>query len=131
MRTRLSILIGASLALVGLAVPASAGPAAVNAQEFYVDAQALLKKGAMAMFDKRTKPRMAQLKAAGEAARSDNEAATRRGTPLYCVSDAERKKGLDPQKAMDLLGAVPEAQRRRSTLRQAWLAALVRKYPCG
>ena len=36
----------------------------MNAQAFYADAQQLMGKGVRAMFDKRTKPRMAQLKAA-------------------------------------------------------------------
>ena len=37
----------------------------------------------------------------------------------------------DAKKAVALLGAVPQPQRSRSTLRQAWLAALVGAYPCG
>ena len=131
MRTILAGLAAASLATPGFPAAAQANPADVNAQEFYLDARALMNNGAMAMFDKRLKPRMAQMKAAGEAARADNEAATKRGAPLYCVGDNARKKGLDAKKAIALLGAVPQPQRSRSTLRQAWLAALVRAYPCG
>ena len=126
MRTCLPLL---SLAL--LATPALAGPADVNAQEFYIDAKALMAKGVTAMFDKRTKPRVAQMRDAGERAKAANDAATRRGEPIYCASAAERKKGMGAQQAVDMLGRVPEAQRRRSTLAQAWMAALKREYPCS
>ena len=120
----------AGLGFLAVAGSASAGPADVNAQAFYVDARELLDKGMRAIFDKRTKPRMAQLKAAGQLAKSENEAATAKGRPIYCVSDDERKKGLDAERAVKMLGAVPEADRRRMTLAQAWRAALIREYPC-
>ena len=118
------------LPLVLLATPALAAPADVNAQEFYVDAKALMAKGVTAMFDKRTKPRMAQMRDAGERAKAANDAATKRGEPIYCVSAAERKKGMSAEQAVAMLGRVPEAQRKRSTLAQAWQAALAREYPC-
>ena len=120
----------ASLGLLALATSANAEPADVNAQAFYADAQQLMGKGVRAMFDKRTKPRMAQLKAAAELAKAENERATARGQPIYCVSDAERKKGLNANAVVKMLGAVPESDRRRMTLAQAWRAALIRKYPC-
>ena len=111
-------------------VPAFASPADVNAEEFYRDAVALQQKGMGAMFDKRTKPRMEQMKAAGMAAKARNDAATKRGNPIYCVSDAQRKKGMGPQQVVAMLGKVPQAQRQKSTLTDAWMAALVREYPC-
>ena len=122
-------LLAASLALLPSA--ALAGPADVNADAFYVDAKELMDKGVTAMFDKRTKPRMAQMKAAAEAAKAENAAAEKRGSPLYCVSAAERKKGMSAQQVVRMLGDMPAAQRKRSTLAQAWRAALIREYPCG
>ena len=118
----------AALALAG--VPAWAGPADVNAQVFYLDAMALQAKGAGALFDRRVRPMMAQMKAAGEASRAANAAATARGKPLYCVPEARRKKGMGAQEALAMLGRVPESRRRAVTLRQAWLEAVVREYPC-
>ena len=120
----------ASLGLLALATSANAGPADVNAQAFYADAQQLMGKGVRAMFDKRTKPRMAQLKAAAELAKAENDRATAKGQPIYCVSAAERKKGLNASAVVEMLGAVPESDRRRMTLAQAWRAALIREYPC-
>ena len=121
----------AGLGALTFATAATAGPADVNAQAFYVDAVELVDKGMGALFDKRTKPRMAQLKAAGQLAREENEAGKARGKPVYCVSEAERKKGIDAKKAVKILGAVPENDRRKMTLAQAWRAGLIREYPCG
>ncbi len=120
----------AGIGVIAIATSASASPADVNAQAFYSDAQQLMDKGVRAMFDKRTKPRMAQLRAAAELAKAENEAATSRGQPLYCVSEAQRKKGLGARQVVTMLGAVPESERRKMSLAQAWRAALIREYPC-
>ena len=117
-----------ALALASTA--AWAAPADINAQSFYLDARDLEAKGMKAMFDKRARPAMAAMKDAGERVRDENEAATKRGAPLYCVSEAQRKKGMSPQMIVEMLGRVPEAQRKRATLVQAWRTALVREYPC-
>ena len=53
----------AAAAFIG--TPAMAAPDDVNADTFYVAANDLMGKGMRAMFDKRTRPMMAQLKAAG------------------------------------------------------------------
>ena len=112
------------------AIPASAAPGDANADIFYRDAQALMAKGVGAMFDKRTKPMMADMKAAGQAAKAENEAATARGKPLYCVPEVQRKKGLGVQRAIDMIGRIPAEQRRTMTLKAAWRSALIREYPC-
>ena len=120
-----------AIGLLAISAPAFASPAGVNAQAFYADAEQLMDKGMRAMFDKRTKPRMAQLRAAAESAKAENDAATARGKPLYCVSAAQRKKGLGAKKVVTMLGALPESDRRKMTLAQAWRAALIREYPCS
>lgn len=124
-------LLAAAAAAVALPATAKAGPGDVNAQEFYLDAKELQSKGMKAIFDKRTRPRMAQLKAAATVVKAENEAATKKGTPVYCVSAAERKKGMDADQVIAMLGRVPEAQRRKATLTAAWRAALIREYPCN
>ena len=118
-------------ALILVPAAAQAAPGDVNAQSFYLDAKDLSAKGMKAMFDKRTRPAMAAMKDAGERVRDENEAAKSRGAPIYCVSEAQRKKGMTPKLVIGMLGRVPEAQRKRSTLTQAWRAALVRDFPCG
>lgn len=117
-------------ASMAVAAPALAAPGDVNADTFYTDAKALMAKGMGAMFDKRTKPMIANMKAAGEAARSANEAASAQGKPLYCVPEAARKKGMGADEAVAMLGRMPPAERRSKTLSQAWRTMLIRTYPC-
>ena len=116
--------------IVALAVPAAAADGDVNADAFYRDARALMAKGMGAVFDKRTRPMMANMKAAGLAAKAENDAGTKAGKPVYCVPAAARKKGLGPQEMVEKLGRLSESQRKAMTLKQAWRAALVRDYPC-
>lgn len=117
------------LAALACAGAAHAAPSDVNAQAFYADALALQKKGMGAMFDKRLRPMMAQMKDAGERARAANLSAKASGRPLYCVPETA-KKGMTPQQVVTMLGRVPEAERRSSTLYQTWSKAMAREYPC-
>lgn len=112
------------------AVPAAAAPQDVNAETFYVAARELMGKGVAAMFDKRVKPMAAQLGAAAKAVKVQNDAATAKGAPLYCVPASQKGKGMGAQDAIARIGRVPQAQRRSSTLEQAWRAVMVRDYPC-
>lgn len=125
-----TISLGLAAILTAFSIPAAAAPADVNADGFYRDAQALMKKGMGAMFDKRTRPMMAQMKDAGTRARAANQTATAAGKPLYCVPEAARKKGLGPQQVVAMLGRLPESERRSLTLADAWKRALARDYPC-
>lgn len=121
-----------SLALVscGLCGAAKAAPADINAQAFYLTAVELSGKGMGALFDKRTKPMMAQMQDAGARARADNIAAKAAGRPLYCVPQ-KGKAGVGPRELVAMLGTVPESDRRRLTLTEAWKQALARRFPCG
>ena len=123
------MLFAAAAALI--ATPAVAAPDDVNADSFYLAAHDLMGKGMRAMFDKRTRPMVAQLKAAATTVRTENMAATAKGTPLYCVPPAARKKGMGAEDIVAKIGQLPQAQRKSSTLRQAWRAVLIRDYPCG
>lgn len=125
-------LLAIAAAAGSLAAPAFAAPAPsdVNAQAFYANAQALEAKGMGALFDKRLKPMMAQMKDAGTRARAANLAATNAGKPLYCVPETARKKGLGSKEVVAMIGRVPESERRSITLYEAWKRALVRDYPC-
>lgn len=115
---------------IGVPGAAFAAPGDVNAHNFYVSAKSLVAKGMGAMFDKRRKPMTAQFRDASLAVKAQNDAAKAKGAPLYCVSDAQRKKGMSVQFIVDQLGAIPEPQRRIMTLKDAWRTILVRNYPC-
>lgn len=117
-----------ALALIGPTL-AHAALSDVNAQAFYADAKALEAKGMAAMFDKRLKPMMAQMKDAGERSRAANLAAKAAGKPLYCVPDSTRR-GMDGRQVIALLGKLPESERRSLTLVEAWKRVLIREYPC-
>ena len=128
MRVSLVVL---SVAGLALAVPSHAGPSAdVNAQSFYSTAVELKSKGMRAMFDGRTKTMQKQMKDAGLSARAANLAATENGSPLFCVPDAARKKGLDAEQVIAILGGLSQSTRSRLSLEAAWLEALKRRYPC-
>ena len=114
-----------------LSVAASGAPGEISAHSFYAVAKELADKGMGAMFDKRTKPMIAHMKAAGKTVKTENEAATKRGRPIYCVPDSARKKGAGPKFVLEGLEAIPERRRRQLTVTQAWREILVRKYPCG
>lgn len=118
------------LALAAAPSAAQAAPSDVNAQTFYTHAQALEKKGMGAMFDSRLRPVIAQLKDAGTRARAANASATSAGSPLYCVPEGARKKGMNPKQILAILGRVPEADRRTSSLFEVWQRALASEYPC-
>lgn len=109
--------------------PVWAAPGDVNAHSFYAEARNLMGKGMAAMFDRRTRPMLAQMKDAGESVKAENEAGKARGAPLYCVPEAARKKGVDPKFIVDRLGAMPESRRRTLSLQQAWREILIREYP--
>lgn len=118
----------AALTLTIAAAPASAG--SVNADTFYRMASELTGKGMAAMFDKRTKPAMNQMKAAATAVKAENEAASKRGAPIYCVPENARKKDMQPKDIVSKLGAIPAQRRKSMTLTKAWREVLVRDYPC-
>jgi hypothetical protein len=123
-------ILATALLATGASGPAVAGAGDVNAHNFYVSAKSLLAKGVGAMFDSRRKPMTAQLRDAAVAVKAQNDAAKAKGAPIYCVSDAQRKKGMSVQFIVDQLGAIPEQQRRTMTLKDAWRNVLVRNYPC-
>lgn len=126
---RLLMIIAAAAAMC--ATPALAAPEDVSAENFYLTASDLMGKGMRAMFDRRTRPMMAQLKAAATAVKAENAAASAKGAPLYCVPPAARKNGMGAEDVVAKIGRLPQAQRRASTLREAWRAVLIRDYPCG
>lgn len=82
-----------------------------------------------AMFDKRLKPMMVQMKDAGERSRSANLAAKAAGKPLYCPPEGLGQK-MGARQVMAMLGRVPEGERRSLSLGEAWKRALSREYPC-
>ncbi len=120
------------LAVIGLvcSTPAVAAPSDVNAHSFYSNAVELQKKGMTAIFDKRTKPMIAQMKDAGMRVGAANKAAIAGGAPpLYCMSPSA-KKSMGAKHVITMLGRLPDHERRASTLHEAWKKAMLLEFPC-
>lgn len=107
---------------------ASTAATAMDAQTFYTRAQALQKKGPLAMFSRDLKPLMNEMKAAGVSVKGENDVARKNGTPLYCPPDTA--KGMSPQDVLQEFGRIPESQRKTMSVRDAWKSILIRKFPC-
>ena len=121
------------LALCGAAAIVIAQPAlaqSMNAEVFHQRAEALQKKGPLALLSRgEIKALMAEGKASGEKARADRFAAVKAGkSPRYCPPTDVRGMGSD--EFMKRLAAIPRAERRRIDMGEAMNRILAAKYPC-
>lgn len=110
------------------AVPLSAA-SAMPVETFLAKADALEKKGAMALFSKDLKLLMNQVKKDAAELKAANEALAAAGKPkAYCTPGKGVK--LSNRDILDAMRAVPPAQRARTSSRDALKALMVRRYPC-
>ena len=108
------------------AIPAAAQ--SMNAEEFLERATKLEKKGVMALMAKDRKPLERELVATMKQLSEERRAVVAGGrTPAYCPPEGGK---LGAQQYLRLLRAVPQAERRRMTLRQATVRAFAIEYPC-
>ena len=118
------LLIGLTLAAAPLSA-ASAMPVAT----FLAKADALEKKGAMAVFSKDLKLLMGQVKKDAGELSAANKAAAAAGKPkAYCTPGAGVK--LSNRDVLSAMRAVPPAQRAATSSKEALKAHLARRYPC-
>jgi hypothetical protein len=119
---------GFAIALLAVAVPAMAQT--MNAEQFNQRAQALKKKGAMAIFSRgEIKALTAEGQAAGKAAREQRLAAAKAGKPQrYCPPDGPQSMNSD--EFMTRLAAIPKAERVKIDMTEATSRILATKYPC-
>jgi hypothetical protein len=122
----LKILLALSLA----ATPALAMAQTMNAEKFHQRAQALKKKGPMALFSRGEINALAKEgQAAGLKAREQRLAAIKAGTkPRYCPP--EGKNSMNSDEYMARLAALPAADRARIDMTEATIRILAAKYPC-
>lgn len=122
---RLKLIVAAVAALV----PAMASAQSMTAETFFQKAQALQRKGMMAMFSKDVKTLMKEAKAAGETARAQRLATLKAGkTPRYCPPMGAQRMGSD--EFMQRLGAMPRIERLRIDMTEAMIRIMVAKFPC-
>lgn len=120
-------LLALALILAGLSVPANAVPR-MNAAVFLAHADALKRRGPLALFSSDLKRLQTEAEAAGDELKAEHDASKRAGGPLaYCTPD---RKVLGPQELLDGLHRIGEPELRRMNIKQAMHAILVRNYPC-
>ena len=117
------------VAVVAALVPAMASAQSMSAETFFQKAQALQRKGMMAMFSSDVKKLMKEAKAAGETARAQRLATLRaEEKPRYCPPPGSQRLGSD--EFMQRLGALPRAERIRINMTEAMIRILAVKFPC-
>ena len=118
-----------SMALMLVALPGAALAQTMSAETFHQRAQALKKKGAMAIFSRgEIKVLTSEAQAAAKRAREQRLATIRAGgKPRSCPPEGS-KMGSD--EFMTRLAAIPPAERARIDMTEATVRILAGKYPC-
>lgn len=119
------------LLLIGLTLAAAplAAASAMPVETFLAKADALEKKGAMAMFSKDLKLLMNQVKKDSRELVAANKAAEAAGrTKAYCTPAKGVKLGT--REMLEAMRAVPPAKRATTSSKEALKAHLARRYPC-
>lgn len=107
----------------------SAGAQAMPVATFLTKAEALKKKGPLAMFSGDLKLLMKQIKADAASIRSERLAAKAAGRPTaFCPPDAGAK--LTDKDILAAMQAVPAPSRGSTDTRAALRAFMARRYPC-
>ena len=117
--------------LAGLAFAALplAAASAMPVEKFLAKADALERKGAMAVFSKDLKLLMNQVKTDAGELKAANQAAVAAGRPkAYCTPGKGVK--LTNRDVLDAMRAVPPSQRAATSTKDALKAHLARRYPC-
>ena len=117
------------VAAVAASVPAMASAQSMSAESFFQKAQALQRKGMMAMFSSDVKTLMKEAKAAGETARAQRLAAAKANlVPRYCPPPGSQR--LSSDEFMQRLGAISRSERLRIDMTEAMIRVLAGKFPC-
>ncbi|PSJ43382.1 hypothetical protein [Allosphingosinicella deserti] len=103
---------------------------AMNVADFLLKADALEKKGMMALFSSDYKLLKGEVETASKQLRSERLAAQKAGRkPAYCPP--AKGGGLTPNEMLAQLRTIPAAQRSRVELKDGLKAVLSRKFPCS
>ncbi len=109
-----------------LAVPAAAQ--AMDVATFLTTAEALERKGVMALFSSDYKKLKGEVEAAGEQLRVERLAAVKAGRrAAYCPPE---KSGLNSDELLAHFRSIPAQQRPRIQVKDGLRSLLARKYPC-
>ena len=110
-------------------IPSAASAQSMSAETFFQKAQALQRKGMMAMFSSDVKKLMKEAKAAGETARAQRLATLKaKEKPRYCPPAGSQRMSSD--EFMQRLGAMPRTERLKIDMTEAMIRIQVAKFPC-
>ena len=111
-----------------LALPIS-GANAMTIATFLQKADALEKKGMMALFSADYKTLKAEVQRGSEQLRAERLAAQKAGKPMaYCPTQA--KGGLEVKELLGHFRSIPPQQRARTEVKDGLRSLLTRKFPC-
>ena len=114
----------------GIALTVSAPASAMSVADFLAKANALQAKGMAAMFSPDLKLVMREFKAAGPAYRADVAKARAEGrNDLGCPTMAG-KFGVNSTAVIAEFSAIPPAEQRTTSVRQAFYAMMKKRFPC-
>jgi hypothetical protein len=100
----------------------------MNAATFLAKADALRRRGPLALFSSDLKLLQGQAETAGDELKAEHDAAKREGRQLaYCTPN---RKVLGPQELLDGLHRIPAPELARIDIKQAMRMVLIRNYPC-
>ena len=114
-----------SMMLFAVAAPAAAMPVST----FLAKAEALKKKGPLAIFSSDVKVLMNQMKQDADTLKAENKAAEAAGRKKAYCTQAEGVK-LSDRDILGALNAVPAAQRASTSTKDAMRVYLARRFPC-
>ena len=101
---------------------------AMTVQAFLVKANALEKKGMMALFSSDYKALKAEMEAAGAQLAAERKAALNAGRKVsYCPP---AKNSINAKEVLSHFRAIPPAQQARMSTKDGLRSLLSRKYPC-
>ncbi len=116
------------LAAAALAIVPLGAAQAMDVATFLVKADALEKKGMLALMSSDYKLLMREIRTQGEALRAERLAAEKAGRkPAYCPP---AKQSLTAKEVLTAFRTIPVAQRSRIQVKDALRALMARKYPC-
>lgn len=119
--------IAAALAALAATSAANAAAGDISVATFLAKAEALQKKGAMALFSSDIKLLQSEGKAAGAAYRARLERERASGTPSSCPP---KNTKINSNQLLAHLRTYPAAERTRTTLRTALADMFIKTYPC-
>ena len=115
------------LIIAALLLAAPTAASAMDAGTFLAKAEALMKKGALAMFSSDLGLLKKEMQASGGQLKAEREAAVKAGRrPDFCPP---AKAAIGSDELLNHLRAIPAAQR-RMPFKAAYKSFLVRKFPC-